>query len=178
MLAALASLNAQAPTASLPKEMEVVMHDMVAADCPTHMLAVHANSPAHLSPRRKVTLYPVHQLVLVTNCANLPTLPHSSNFVAGSSTAALPVVPLCLPSPETYPLLQSYLYTKQPELLLSVLLPAIHCDMRALAQHAMFINGLWRNACALGVVDQKLWDVIDDAWGVVVDATEQATTSH
>jgi len=30
------------------------------------------------------------------------------------------------------------------------------------------ILGVWRNASALGVVDDGLWDAIDAAWGSVV----------
>jgi hypothetical protein len=40
----------------------------------------------------------------------------------------------------------------------------------SLARNATLINGVWRNACALGVRDDKLWDVLGVAWGVVVGA--------
>jgi len=40
----------------------------------------------------------------------------------------------------------------------------------ALLMHAMTINGLWRNACALGVFDDQLWEVLDLAWDAVLGA--------
>ena len=105
----------------------------------------------------------------------------------------LPVVPMCLPSPETFSVLQSYLYTKRFDVLFSSLLPtpppfdnpnmpmpemisrlARHlsatCGNLQLARHAMIINGLWRNVCALGVQDDRLWGAIEVAWEAVVDA--------
>lgn len=32
------------------------------------------------------------------------------------------------------------------------------------------VNGLWRNACALGVHDLELWDAMDLAWDAVLGA--------
>jgi hypothetical protein len=191
MLAAVANVHAQPPTSTLPRELEIVVNDMVAAHCPTHMLAIYSNSSA--AQTRKVTLFPTHQLVLAAHCNNLPTFP-ISNPDATNSTVLVPVVPLCLPSPGTFSILQSYLYTKRIDALLAALLPApppslsdpsvplpdminrlthhlaATDNMPTLARHAMIINGVWRNACALGVYDNKLWRSIEVAWEAVVGA--------
>ena len=193
MLAALANVHAQPPVSSLPRELEIVVNEMVAAHCPTHMLAIYSNSSA--AQKRKVTLFPTHHLVLAAYCNNLPALSTSSPDVT-NSTVRIPVVPLCLPSPETFSILQSYLYTKRIDILLAALLPAPPSSLAdtntpfsdmikhlvnhlaatgnvpALAQHAMVINGVWRNACALGVYDDKLWGAIAVAWGAVVGAID------
>ncbi|GJJ16299.1 hypothetical protein Clacol_010596 [Clathrus columnatus] len=42
-----------------------------------------------------------------------------------SVQVTLPVIPLCIPSPGTFPLLQAYLYTKRTDKLLGALIPAI-----------------------------------------------------
>ena len=191
MLAAVANVHAHPPTSTLPRELEIVINDMVAAHCPTHMLAIYSISS--VTQKRKVTLFPTHHLVLATHCNNLPAFPASSPD-ATNSTVRVPVVPLCLPSPETFSILQSYLYTKRTDALLATLLPAppsslsepgvplpdmisrlVHHlaatgDAPALARHAAIINGVWKNACALGVHDDKLWSAIKVAWEAVVGA--------
>jgi hypothetical protein len=35
----------------------------------------------------------------------------------------------------------------------------------SLARHSMIINGIWRNACALGICNDNLWDAIVASWG-------------
>lgn len=175
LLAAAACVHACPPKTSLPRELEIVVNDMVAAACPTHMLAVYSNTPSNTpsTTRRKVTLFPTHHLVLAAHCINLPRLPLSTATTSTKTT--LPVIPLCLPSPETFALLQTYLYTKHTTSLLMALLPSNNApDVLSLSRLAMMIHGIWRNACVLGVVDEQLFDTIDKAWDVVVNAMGQA----
>lgn len=190
MFAALAHVEAQPSTSSLTRELEIIIPDEVALSCPTHMLAIYSSSSSAL--KRRVTIFPTHDLVLAAHCANLPHLPPTAPDMTGA-TVKLPVVPMCLPSPETFNVLQSYLYTKRFDVLFSSLLPTppsfddpttsmpemisrltIHlsatCDKLQLARHAMIINGLWRNACALGVQDDKLWGAVEVAWEAVIAA--------
>ena len=47
-------------------------------------------------------------------------------------------------------------------------------DVQALLRYAMIVNGIWRNACALGVYDDKLWGAIDFAWGSLVGGMDIA----
>jgi len=42
----------------------------------------------------------------------------------------------------------------------------------ALLAHAMTINGIWRNVCALGVFDDQLWEVLDLAWEAIIGALD------
>ncbi|KAH9947849.1 hypothetical protein B0H21DRAFT_736614 [Amylocystis lapponica] len=42
--------------------------------------------------------------------------------------------------------------------------------LAGLMAHTKAINGLWRNACALGVFDAELWGVMDLAWEIVLTA--------
>ncbi|KAJ7792256.1 hypothetical protein B0H14DRAFT_3890079 [Mycena olivaceomarginata] len=134
-------------SSSLPKELEIIMNDTVAAACPTHMLAVYNDAPLGFGQKRHVSLFPMHNLVLRTHCARLPTLPLSQPSTS-SPSATIPVVPFCLPSPETFP-------------------AAAH-----LATHASKIHGLWRNACTLGVVDPQLYDVIEASWEHTLSAMQ------
>jgi hypothetical protein len=41
----------------------------------------------------------------------------------------------------------------------------------------MKIHGLWRNACSLGVVDEKLYELIEDAWETTLAAMQAASSS-
>ncbi|KAJ7291022.1 hypothetical protein C8J57DRAFT_1491541 [Mycena rebaudengoi] len=102
MQAAVHAVETSIPKGALPKELEILMNDIVAAACPTHIL------------------FPIHEIVFGVHCASLTALP-SSHSATVSAHKAIPVVPLCIPSPETFSLLHSYLYTRQPETLLSAL---------------------------------------------------------
>ncbi|GLB39933.1 hypothetical protein LshimejAT787_0704430 [Lyophyllum shimeji] len=132
MLKTLSSVRAQTTPDVLPKELSIVVHDLTTA-LPSHMLAVYGPAPKNPSPtapKRKVTLYPVHSLYLAAHCARLPPFPPSlapAPPVAPGATSVqytVPVRPLCLPSPATYPRLSSYLYTKRTGALLASLLPS------------------------------------------------------
>lgn len=190
MFAALAHVKAQPSTDSLSRELEITMNGAVAAHCPTHMLAIYSNQSPTL--KRRITLFPIHDLVLVVHCAHLPRLPATVSNVTGA-TVKLPVVPMCLPSPETFNILQAYLYTKRLDMLFSSLIPpppsfdnpnttmpeiisrlthhlSATCSKVQLAERAIIINGLWRNVCALGVQDDKLWNAIGVTWEAVAGA--------
>ncbi|KZT28287.1 hypothetical protein NEOLEDRAFT_1058834 [Neolentinus lepideus HHB14362 ss-1] len=186
----------------LPTELPVTIDD-AASDLPTHMFAVFGRQPFTPGPpkplKQKVTLYPVHDIIFAAHCAHLPKLrPRKAH--------ALPVVPVCLPSPQTFPVLSSYLYTKRTDALLAALLPAPPASLtapdldetvpddffqaqkvayahrvgasipaRALLKNAMVINGVWRNVCALGVFDDRLWTAMDFAWDAILTALAFAT---
>lgn len=187
MLASLSNIKASPPKSSLPKELEIILSDIASSSTsypPTHMLAVHAAStPSAASGSqqkpRQVTLFPTHSLVLAAHCANLPILPAGSAPIAASATtASVPVVPLCLPAPEAFPLLQSYLYTKSPSTLRGLFAaPSASEDALVISRRAMMIHAMWRNACALGVVDTQLYDIIDSAWEGVVSALSALHTA-
>lgn len=107
---------------------------------PTHVLAITSSRSSPSSPTTPtvasfaqqavagqyvtVPLYPAHALVLAAHCTLLPPLPRSrpSNRAA---SLTLPVVPLTVPSAETFPLMHAYLHTKRPDTLLAALLPVL-----------------------------------------------------
>lgn len=176
----------------MPKVLDVVVNKF-STDMPTHMLAIYSREDL-AGKKRQVTLFPTHHLVLAAHCANLPTFP-ASRPIAPTTIGApitLPVVPLCLSSPETFPWLLIYLYSKRADQLLASILPfppglgdvsikaslqlaqrfAASYTAQALFQLAGGISGFWRNVCALGVYDDKLWGVMTVAWEVVLKALE------
>lgn len=171
-----------APRNRLPHELEVVVNK-ISADAPTHLLAVYSK------PVSRVAIHPAHALVLASHCAHLPSLPHSKPTMpmAAGSTLILPVVPLCLPSPETFPILLHYLYTKRHDHLLASVLPirpgdgsqslnqlgqrlAAMFTVPALLSQAAKAHGLWNNVVALGVFDERLSRTIETAWEALLDA--------
>jgi hypothetical protein len=97
----------------LPKELAAVINDL-SSDMPTHMLAVYSR---HAATKHRITLFPI---ILATHCANLPILPASSVVrpQATGSTISVPVVPLCIPTPDVFPQLLTFLYTKRIDHLL------------------------------------------------------------
>ncbi|KAJ7291025.1 hypothetical protein C8J57DRAFT_1271160, partial [Mycena rebaudengoi] len=141
MQAAVHAVETSIPKYAFPKELEIIMNDIVVAACPTHMFAVYSNTPLAINQKRRVSLFPIHDIVFDVHCANLPALP-SSHSATVSAHKTIPVVPLCIPSPETFSLLHSYLYTRQPETLLSALDGPCETDFFQLASRAMNIHGL------------------------------------
>ncbi|KAI1786370.1 hypothetical protein LXA43DRAFT_1034155 [Ganoderma leucocontextum] len=134
--------------AALPDEVNVIIADHAALrtpshlvpSYPTHVLAVwelpHAH-PVHKSPfaapdaRRKVSLIPVHNLVLATHCAkwfklgptsSAPTPVMDRQGIAGTQIT-LPVVPLAVPHPESFLLLLQSMYTHKASWLMDQLVP-------------------------------------------------------
>ena len=91
---------------------------------PTHILAVYSRQvPA--ATKRRVTLFPMHNIILASHRANLPILQSSTPAMPKSAgeSISIPVVPLCIPAPEVFPQLSTLLYTKRIDHLLATLLP-------------------------------------------------------
>lgn len=199
MLQVLSTVKANPTKDSLPKELSIIVQDL-ASVTPSHMIAVYG-PPSRSAPsqRRRVTLFPVHSIVFALHCAKLPPFPPISvptTPAPGSREMVVPVWPLCLPSPQTFPQLSSYLYNKRNDLLLSSLLPcpppatleqesslllpfasklAGTYTAQALLQQTMTVHGFWQNVCALGIFDDELWDIIDLVWQILLTAVAIAT---
>ncbi|KAJ7906863.1 hypothetical protein B0H13DRAFT_2504695 [Mycena leptocephala] len=176
MVAALQAVTVLTPDLKdgLAKELEIIINDTVSGACPTHMFAIHGDTPLARGQKRHVRLYPFHHLVMAVQCASLPALPPSRPD-ATLSKAKIPIVPLCLPSPEMFALLHSYLYTQDPATLLAALIPPCESNLMQLAAHTSKVHGLWCNACALGVVDPHLYDVTEAAWANILAAMQALT---
>ncbi|KAE9386143.1 hypothetical protein BT96DRAFT_1006386 [Gymnopus androsaceus JB14] len=107
------SVTAEVNNASLPKELAVIVNDLTATNYPMHMLAIYAPLPKSASqasiPKTEVKLYPVPALLMASHCARLgpfppsPTTDQISTPASNPNTITLPVCPMCLPSPETFP---------------------------------------------------------------------------
>ncbi|KAJ7788713.1 hypothetical protein B0H14DRAFT_2947509 [Mycena olivaceomarginata] len=147
MIAALGATQTAEIQGGLPKELEIPMNEIVSAACPTHMFAIYSDTPLTFGQKRQIS------------CIPLP----SSKPDATGPNATVPVVPLCLPSPGTFPLLHAYLYTQNPRTL-APLMPLQEASLPQLVVHATKVHGLWRNACALGVISPLLYEVIEESW--------------
>lgn len=183
---------------AVPTHQCVMINDE-SCDVPTHMLAVYSRHPS--GPILRVTLHPIHNIIMALHCAHLPMLPQSDTSEPDSvGQMILPVVPLGIPSPETFGRLSHYLYTKDASHLLATLLPSgtltpsfilsldtyVDSDSPELQQYssilratyprsvllmyAAAVEGLWSNVCALGVFDDQLWEVLDSAWEALIVA--------
>ena len=93
----------------------------------------------------------------------------------------LPIIPLCLPSPETFPILLVHLHTPTrplvPKLLGVSTLTLTRRDILAalerstlpeLIEKLAFIHAVWKNVCALGISDEGTWSQMAMAWSCVV----------
>ncbi|KAF8878072.1 hypothetical protein BD779DRAFT_1773601 [Infundibulicybe gibba] len=192
MLQVLSSVKANLVSHTLPKELAIVVQDLADSIVPTHMMAVYG-------PPSKTGSSKPANMILAAHCTRLPSFPPTPASSAESSKPgefSVPVRPLCLPSPQTFPHLSAFLYTKRADLLLNALLPcpppaplaedapelvafatrlAGTYTSQALLNHAMSVFGLWQNVCALGVFEDRLWDTIDVAWKLLLTAIAVGT---
>ena len=184
MLAGLESTHILSPPSSqLPQGLQVIFGDAVSIPnvAPTHFLALTSSHQRTASGKPKYTLFPVHQLPFAAHCSSFPSLPKSSTATpAGnrSPTASLPVVPLSIPSVETFTLFQSYVYVKDSEALRTAFLPSGWAlSANTIMQRAMAVKGFHANAVAFGMVDGAMYDVIEDCWAEVLRALQQVSRS-
>ena len=205
MYQALRSTKATFSGSTLPKTLPINVNDRAPTIAPTHMAAVYSSGPSGPEPRR-VMMYPVHQSILSLYCANLPVLPTSvSPPTTLGAPHEIPVVPIALPNPESFPFLTQFLYLKNVRQLFEAFLSltpangipddldrperhdafvaeysstlAQNYTMQRLASQAVKVHGLWRNACALGISDADLQAFFDLAWEVLMQALTLSSSS-
>ncbi|KAF7319320.1 hypothetical protein HMN09_00269600 [Mycena chlorophos] len=176
MSAALASVNHVAQTSRLPKHIQLEENDTVSAYPPTHILAVYDDAPLPAgTSTRPVSLIAIHDLVFASHCSRFPVL----RSFTSPSPLSIPVVPIRVPSLETFSTLRGYLYSQQPSILRAALKTPCEADgdLLRLAAHARKIYGLWQNACLLGLVDARAFEVIEESWERVLDAMKACSSA-
>ncbi|KAK1236241.1 hypothetical protein PQX77_000503 [Marasmius sp. AFHP31] len=220
----ISSIEAEVPKDRIPSEIDVQVHDFTTNELPTHMLAVYGAKKATPPKKLEVKLYPVHAHVMAAHCAKLPAFspsPITNEAVpepinnATPRKVTLPVRNLCLPHPQTFPVLSQYLYLRRAELLYNAFLPfppskcaqafneagtatpttdsetpssffthpqstshqieiatelANTYTPHRLLESVAVVHGIWMNACALGIFDDKMWTIIDGCWEVLLRA--------
>ncbi|KAG2049710.1 hypothetical protein BDR06DRAFT_893395 [Suillus hirtellus] len=202
MLRVLAGIKAEPASNVLPRELSIIVND-VSSDVPTHMFAVFSSRQPAPARRRRVTLFPAHNLVFAIHCANLPVLPTPTPAIAecAGQEIKVPVVPLCIPAPEVFPQLSTFLYTKRIDHLLGSLMPLptpaqLYLDdpttvmpllrqfaqkiadtftVSALLRHITKVHSTWRNTVALGIADERLWCALDTAWEILLTSLAIST---
>jgi hypothetical protein len=151
-------------------------------------------------------MYPIHQSILSLYCANLPVLAASTPLpTTPEAPFEVPVVPLALPNPDSFPLLTQFLYLKDVHPMFEAflcltpakgifgdldqparydafvaeqsLVLAQNYTMQRLASQAVKVHGLWRNACALGISDGDLQAFFDLAWEILMKALTHSSNS-
>jgi hypothetical protein len=156
---------------TLPEEVEITVRN-TAAPAPTHMVAVWTKEASH-STQTRMELYPVHSLVLATTCSTLPshlaktsTCSHDAPLSEdGLKKVTVPVVPMRIPSQETFALLLAFLYTRRPDFLLKSLIPTKQTSTWRMDM-ARSVRGVWQNAMVLGVQDPKFYQTLDLAMAI------------
>lgn len=143
-----------------PQECEVSFNGPIynASDVASHVLAVKQG--------RRVKLFPVHEMIFAANCATLPYFPYSPSLTGNPSNQfTLPVVELEVPSLDSFRMLHEYLYTKDIAQIRENLTPSpLAQNIPNLCLQTTFIHDLWKNACALGVLDINLYNVLEDMY--------------
>ncbi|KAJ2919227.1 hypothetical protein MD484_g1257, partial [Candolleomyces efflorescens] len=182
------------PKDALPESVEVLLKNPQGIP-PSHLLAVCSATVPPGATSRKMTIYPIHNALLAAHCSRLPPYVHGKAKPTRSADGLsinLPVRPLALPAPEAFVPLMTYLYTKNTlHLLEHIFRERLHQfselnqkeminhlgtrfgrenTYQGLMQRVISISGLWHNACALGIFDDGLWDTLDLAWDILMEA--------
>jgi hypothetical protein len=206
MYQALRSTKAAASGSTLPKTLFINLDGQTSTTMPpTHMAAIYSSAPSGPEPCR-VMMYPIHQSILSLYCANLPVLAASTPLpTTPEALFEVPVVPLALPNPDSFPHLTQFLYLKDVRPLFEAFLcltpakgipndldqPAQYdafvadysvilaqnYTMQRLANQAVKVHGLWRNACALGISDTDLQGFFDLAWEILIKALAHSSNT-
>ncbi|KAI0649838.1 hypothetical protein C8Q79DRAFT_902221 [Trametes meyenii] len=152
MLAALSLLTipSSLPCAHLPPTLDAPIRPTSqvpdSSAFPTLILAILSSRSSSATPTvasfadksslpasATVPLYPASALVLASHCSLLPPLPKALPSNGRRAALTLPIIPLTIPSPETFPLLHAYLHTMRPDTLLASLLPALASSLPQMA---------------------------------------------
>lgn len=163
---------------------------------PSHCLGVFSQEMPLNGEKRKITLFPIHAMVLAANCCRAPKLPLP---IAGprssgcSNETIVPLVAFGVPSADTFILILRFLYLKEyqstffpPCFIQSGVAPTtpdenathllakqLECATDELLRDCLKrVHGLWLNGCALGIVDTLFWRWLNLAWDVYRDALE------
>lgn len=124
------------PTASAPDMSAFPTHLLAilsARTCATTPTAASFADKSSMSASTTVPLYPVSALVLAVHCTLLPSLPRGHPQSNKRAAVSLPIVPLTVPSPDTFSLLHAYLHTMRPDTLLASLVPALASSLPQLS---------------------------------------------
>ncbi|KIM60580.1 hypothetical protein SCLCIDRAFT_26460 [Scleroderma citrinum Foug A] len=135
----------------LPKEPSVVVNDL-SADMPTHMLAVYSRQvPAATKRGSSAPATPKSGVYLDPRCPSVHSCTRGFPFHLPLHQAHRPSP--CNPAALTEDPTSQNVHTQLQQFAtkLAALAPA-----HVLLARAMAVNGLWRNACALGIADEKL----------------------
>lgn len=165
---------------------------------PTHLLMVHSSEKE--DKLHRVLAVPIHAPVLAAHCSRVPPLPSptsasafdplgaSEDLLIHARKRTVPLVPFSIPSPDTFPLVTQFLCTQDAVQLFKALVPIAPPDdpenqptnlsehladsytSSSLVSNAMRVYGVWQNACSLGVLNPRIWQVIDVAWKGYRDA--------
>jgi len=157
----------------------------VAADLLTANIDSSALPPSAIPPTLMLSLesdqnivqglLPCHDLTLISFCSTLPVLPSSS------CSTSIPVVPLRLPSPQTFHIIRDYIYTRSKPALMSSLLALSNSkrlevttitglSTSKLAERVRTVYGVFSNACRVGFGDDEFWRCLQAAWKLLLTA--------
>ncbi|KII91579.1 hypothetical protein PLICRDRAFT_105411 [Plicaturopsis crispa FD-325 SS-3] len=165
----------QSQSRSSPPELPLyATHSLVLA---TACSALPALPPSQLHPNATSLNLPILPLAVPAPAA-FPAL-HAylyTHDVPALLSALAPLPPTFLASITSAPSSVAHTLSSGPALhqLSAHAVHTLRGDRAALMGLAQRVNGLWKNACALGVHDPELWDAMDLAWEVVLGALNLA----
>lgn len=99
---------------------------------PTHVIAV---SSSKSSSSDSLMMFPVHSLVLASQCSALPRLPGPA--VQTTSMLQVPVLPLSLPSPAAFHILHAFMYDHRLDSVLRALFPLPSGFLQSISHQAV-----------------------------------------
>jgi hypothetical protein len=133
-----------------------------------------------LSPTQEPLAVLVHGALFAIYAALLPSLappPRARNQADNEGTrrpspravGLVPVIPIALPSPETFIALTDWLYLRRTTRLERFIMPPDGADLGQIMEHVSRCTGIWSNAAVLGILheDEELAACLRSLWMVL-----------
>lgn len=185
------SIHLTPTSPKLPEFIDARLYNPI-GQLPTNVLAAIDKTSL------KVLMLPMHKLMYGYQCPNFPfslgeleqpePIPEPIKN-SNRATIRLPIIPLEVPHLPSFDLLHIYLYTHDTQRLLIGLIPIVppsgpkisdvmktaerigrQSNGQMLVSNCHFIHGFWTNINLLGVQDGPLWETVELAWAVALEA--------
>ncbi|KAF9484051.1 hypothetical protein BDN70DRAFT_798518 [Pholiota conissans] len=140
MLAGISSLSSShlpttMPKSHVPSAMSIPTRMSSSSAQPTYPTHVLAIASSKSSANEHVFLFPVHNIVIASQCSSISRLPPS--YPPAPGTLHMPVIQMTLPSPAAFKLLHGYLYNHSLESVMKSLFPLPSGFVHGLSHHTV-----------------------------------------
>ncbi|GAA6035240.1 hypothetical protein JCM8097_006435 [Rhodosporidiobolus ruineniae] len=136
----------------------------------------------HFGDTHERQYIPIHGLAWALASPCLASASRADTAIDEDGRLLLPLLPLSLPSQDTFPFLHDYVYTSSSAQLLQDLLTpptsAPDDSLKSLSIRLQRLRAFWGNVVGLEIGDEELWTTMRRAWDVLVHEVQEAVEAE